>query len=77
MKTVYRAAPLALAASLLLTLGACSNMTSRQKDIAVGAGVGAAAGAVVTRGSVLGTGVGAAVGGVIGDELHKERKENK
>ena len=59
------------AAALLLTLGACSDMTRQQQNTAVGAGVGAAAGAVLTGGSVLGTGVGAAVGGVIGNETGK------
>lgn len=60
-----------LAAVLLLSLGACSNMSSQQKNTAIGAGVGAAAGAVLTGGSVIGTGVGAAVGGVIGNEANK------
>ena len=57
--------------ALLLSLGACGNMTRQQKNTAVGAGVGAAAGAIITGGSVLGAGVGAAVGGVIGGEAGK------
>ncbi|RFO97159.1 prenyltransferase [Rhodoferax lacus] len=61
----------AVAATLLLSLGACSNMSPQQKNTAVGAGVGAAAGAILTGGSVIGTGVGAAVGGVIGNEANK------
>lgn len=59
-------------AALLLSLMACSGMTTQQKNTAVGAGVGAAAGAVLSGGSVLGTGVGAAVGGVIGNEAGKK-----
>ena len=62
----------ACALSLLATLGACSGMTRQEKNTAVGAGVGAAAGAVISGGSVLGTGVGAAVGGVIGHEIEKK-----
>ena len=58
--------------ALLLSVAACSDMTRQQKNTAVGAGVGAAAGAIVTGGSVLGTGVGAAVGGVIGNEAGKK-----
>jgi osmotically inducible lipoprotein OsmB len=57
---------------LLLALGACGNMNRQQQNTAVGAGVGAAAGAVLSGGSVLGTGVGAAVGGVIGNEAGKK-----
>ena len=60
-----------LAVAALLTLGACSNMSPQQKNTAVGAGVGAAAGAILTGGSVIGAGVGAAVGGVIGNESNK------
>jgi osmotically inducible lipoprotein OsmB len=62
------AAPVAV---LLLILAGCGNMTRQQQNTAVGAGLGAAAGAVLTGGSVLGTGVGAAVGGVIGNETGK------
>lgn len=60
------------ACALLLTLGACSGMSTQQKNTAVGAGVGAAAGAVLSGGSVLGTGVGAAVGGMLGNEAGKK-----
>jgi osmotically inducible lipoprotein OsmB len=63
---------LVAAAVLLLGLGACGDMTRQQKNTAIGAGVGAAAGAVITGGSVLGTGAGAAVGGVIGHEAGKK-----
>ncbi len=69
--TTLRTLTTTLAVATLLTLGACSNMTRSQQNTAMGAGVGAAAGAILTGGSVIGTGVGAAVGGVIGNEANK------
>ncbi|MFA7503509.1 MAG: glycine zipper 2TM domain-containing protein [Burkholderiaceae bacterium] len=57
-----------------MALGACSGMTPRERDTAVGAAVGGAAGAVMTDG-VLGTVGGAAVGGVIGNQVGKHRHE--
>jgi osmotically inducible lipoprotein OsmB len=63
---------LALCAATVLTLAACSGMSKQEKNTAVGAGVGAAAGAVLSGGSVIGTGVGAAVGGVIGNQVEKK-----
>jgi osmotically inducible lipoprotein OsmB len=59
-------------AAMLLGLSACGDMSRQQKNTAIGAGVGAAAGAVLTGGSVLGTGAGAVVGGVIGNETNKK-----
>ncbi len=53
------------------SLMACSNMTPRERDTAVGAAVGGAAGAVLTGGSAVGTVGGAAVGGVIGNQVGK------
>ena len=41
-------------------------MSRQDKNTAVGAGVGAVGGAVLTGGSALGTVGGAAVGGVVG-----------
>ena len=69
MKTMQRFAISTVAAAMLLGLGACSNMTSREKNAAVGAGVGAVGGAVLTGGSAIGTVGGAAVGGVIGNQV--------
>ncbi|BCM24055.1 glycine zipper 2TM domain-containing protein [Methyloradius palustris] len=57
----------------LLSLSACSGMTKRDKNTAVGAGVGAVAGAVLTGGSAIGTVGGAAVGGVIGNQVGKHK----
>lgn len=52
---------------ILSSLGACSNLSHRQQNAAVGAGVGAVAGSVLTGGSTIGTLGGAAIGGIIGN----------
>jgi osmotically inducible lipoprotein OsmB len=65
MNMIKTCAILAFAASL----GACSGMTTQDRNTAIGAGVGAVGGAVLTNGSALGTVGGAAVGGVIGHEV--------
>jgi osmotically inducible lipoprotein OsmB len=74
MKTSRRLGGIALAMSCLLTLGACSGMSQQDKSTAVGAGVGAVGGAVLTGGSALGTVGGAAVGGVVGHEIGRDKK---
>jgi osmotically inducible lipoprotein OsmB len=63
----------ALAVVALVSLSACSDMSRRDRDTAIGAGVGAVAGSALTGGSALGTVGGAAVGGVIGNETGKRR----
>ena len=60
-----------LAAAMFLTLSGCSGMTTQEKNTAIGAGVGAVGGAILTGGSAVGTVGGAAVGGVIGHEVNK------
>lgn len=55
----------------LVLLAGCSGMSAQDKSTAVGAGVGAIGGAILTGGSTLGTVGGAAVGGVIGHEVEK------
>ena len=67
----YRTSLAAVSVTLLLGLGACSGMSRQQQNTAIGAGVGAVAGSVLTGGSVLGTGAGAVVGGVIGNGNRK------
>ena len=57
-----------------LALGGCSNMSQRDKNTAIGAGVGAVGGAVLTGGSTMGTVGGAAVGGVIGNQIDPKKK---
>ncbi len=60
-----------LAVTLLLTLAACSGMSAQDKSTAIGTGVGAIGGSVLTGGSTAGTVGGAVVGGVIGHEIKK------
>lgn len=63
------------AAAIAMTIGltACAGMSAQDKNTAVGAGVGAVGGAVLTGGSALGTVGGAAVGGYIGNQVVKPR----
>lgn len=56
---------------VLLSVVGCSSMSARDKNTAIGAGVGGVAGAVLTGGGALGTVGGAAVGGVIGNQIGK------
>lgn len=46
-------------------------MTQQEKNTAIGAGVGALGGSILTGGSTTGSLGGAAVGGVIGHEIKK------
>jgi osmotically inducible lipoprotein OsmB len=59
------------ASFLAAAVTACAGWNRQERDTAVGAGVGAAAGNVVTGGSAVGTVGGAAVGGYIGHEYGK------
>lgn len=72
MRTINQRVLTLLAATALVALGACSGMSTRDKDTAIGAGVGAVGGAVLTGGSAIGTVGGAVVGGVIGNEVGKK-----
>ncbi|ELX8378119.1 osmotically-inducible lipoprotein OsmB [Providencia vermicola] len=69
--TSKRVTTFALATIIAISLSACSNMSKRDKNTAVGAGVGAVGGAILTGGSTLGTVGGAAVGGIIGHQVGK------
>ncbi|ACS85502.1 MULTISPECIES: osmotically-inducible lipoprotein OsmB [Musicola] len=60
-----------LAVVVATSLSGCSNMSKRQRNTAIGAGIGAVGGSVLTHGSALGTLGGAAVGGVIGHETSR------
>lgn len=71
MKVAKKIACGAIVAAALLSLSACSGMSRQGKNTAIGAGVGAVGGAVLTGGSTIGTLGGAAVGGVIGHESTK------
>ena len=72
MNTTQKSA-VSMAAALLFGLAGCSGMSQQDKNTAIGAGVGAVGGSVLTGGSTAGTVGGAAVGGVIGHEI-KDKK---
>lgn len=71
VKLAHQISVSAVAVTLALAVTACSGMSARDKSTAVGAGVGAVGGSVLTGGSAVGTIGGAAVGGVIGHEVGK------
>ena len=71
MKTIQKLTVSAVAAAMLVGLVGCSGMTAQEKNTAIGAGVGAVGGSVLTGGSTAGTVGGAVVGGVIGHEYKK------
>lgn len=71
MQTLKKLAVSSLAVTALLTLGACAGMSERDQNTAIGAGVGAIGGSVLTGGSTIGTVGGAAVGGIIGNQIKK------
>ena len=73
MKTMQRLVVSAVAAAVLLGVGGCSGMSARDESTAIGAGIGAVGGAVLTGGSAIGTVGGAAVGGLIGNQVGKPR----
>ena len=77
MKTTQRhtlrAAALGTLATLAFGLGGCAGMSAQDRSTAIGAGVGAVGGAVLTGGSAAGTVGGAAGGGVIGHEVNKPK----
>ncbi|HDU8611581.1 TPA: osmotically-inducible lipoprotein OsmB [Morganella morganii] len=68
---IKRVSTVALSAVLLLAVAGCSNMSKRDRNTAIGAGVGAVGGAILTDGSALGTVGGAAIGGLIGHQVKK------
>lgn len=70
MNTIKRIGAVALVVGLMGSLAACDGMDTRQRDTAVGAGVGAAGGAII-GGSALSTLGGAAVGGIVGNQVGK------
>ena len=71
MNTIHKLTVYAVAATVLFGLGGCAGMSTQDKNTAIGAGVGAVGGSVLTGGSAVGTVGGAAVGGVIGHEINK------
>jgi len=71
MNTIRKLAVTAAAVTVLFGLLGCAGMSEQDKNTAIGAGVGAVGGSVLTGGSAAGTVGGAAVGGVIGHEIKK------
>jgi osmotically inducible lipoprotein OsmB len=71
MKTIKHIIVTASLATVALGLTGCAGMSNQDRNTAVGAGVGAVAGSVLTGGSAVGTVGGAAVGGVIGNQTSK------
>ncbi|NML24510.1 glycine zipper 2TM domain-containing protein [Zoogloea dura] len=71
MKRFQKLTLCATAMTLVMSLASCAGMSARDKNTAVGAGIGAVGGAVLTGGSTAGTVGGAAVGGIIGHEIKK------
>lgn len=71
MKTMHGFMVSGVALVVLLGLGGCSGMSTRDKNTAIGAGAGAIGGAILTGGSTAGTVGGAVVGGVIGNQVGK------
>ena len=61
-------------AILALSLVACSGMSARDQNTAVGAAIGGVAGSVLSGGSTAGTVGGAAVGGIIGNQVDTRKK---
>jgi len=74
MKTMQKGVISAVAAAMLLGLGGCAGMSARDQNTAIGAGIGAVGGSILTGGSAVGTIGGAAVGGIIGHESTTNRR---
>ena len=70
--TMTRTVGAAVLTMAVVGLSACSGMSQQEKSTAIGAGVGAIGGSILSGGSTTGTLGGAAVGGVIGHELEKK-----
>jgi osmotically inducible lipoprotein OsmB len=74
MQTIRNVAAGAAVALAVAGLTGCAGMSRQDQNTAVGAGVGAVAGSVLTGGSAVGTLGGAAVGGMVGHETSKDRR---
>ncbi len=74
MNRIHKLAVSSILLAVLLGSSGCSGMSTRDKNTAIGAGVGGVAGAVLTGGGTLGTIGGAAIGGVIGNQIGKDKK---
>ena len=74
--TAKRITAAVLAATLVLSLSACSNWSKRDRNTAIGAGAGAIGGALIDkkkgRGAIIGGVVGAGTGYIIGRDKDKK-----
>ncbi len=68
-----RLTQLGLGVMAIALLGACAGMSRQNQNTAIGAGVGAVGGAVLTGGSAVGTVGGAAIGGIIGNQIEPRK----
>lgn len=68
-----RTATVCLSLVAIVSLGACAGMSRQNQNTAIGAGVGAVGGAVLTGGSTMGTVGGAAIGGLIGNQIDTKK----
>lgn len=68
---IKRAAGVLVVVMATLSVTACGHMSNRDRNTAIGAGVGAVGGAVLTDSSTLGTLGGAALGGIIGHQTSR------
>lgn len=75
MISIQRFSTISISAALLLALGGCAGMSQQDKNMVVGAGIGAAGGAVLSGGAAAAVVGGAVVGGVIGHEIEKDKKK--
>jgi osmotically inducible lipoprotein OsmB len=76
MRSQYTLARIKVVAAMTVSatsLVACAGMTQHKKNTAIGAGIGAIGGSILTGGSTAGTVGGAAIGGVIGHEIDKKK----
>lgn len=71
MKTIGRIVSSTMAIAVLVGATGCSGWDTRDRNTAIGAGVGALGGSVLTDGSTLGTVGGAVVGGAVGRNVNK------
>lgn len=68
---IKRSTTLLVVTTLCLSLAGCSHWSKRDRNTAIGAGVGAIGGSVLTNGDGLGTIGGAALGGLIGHQTRR------
>ena len=78
MKTPSNLARLAIIGLLAFSMAGCASARDRKTDnTLIGAGLGAAAGAVISQGDPLYTIGGAAAGGLLGNILTEERRYHR